>query len=165
MRYRAFAIALILPLLAWAGPTLAQDAAKAPAPQAAPAASATGPQKTPDQTVRKTPVIVEHDDADPLGARLAYRIKELLARSALMGPTTKDEKKLVIVLKTREEFPGRPNLCSIYSVSWLFAARDGSLKYFLTSEVGIVDASGVDAAAEAILGQTAKLAATYGYLF
>jgi len=163
MRLYALAIALLLPLVAWAGPAPAQDAAKAP--QAAPAASATGPQKTPDQVARKTPVIVEHDDADPLGARLAYHVKELLGRSALMVPSTKDEKKLVIVLKTKEEFPGRPNLCSIYAVSWLFAAKEGSLKYSLTSETGIVDATGVDAAAEAILGQTAKLASTYGYLF
>ncbi|MGD9610502.1 MAG: hypothetical protein AB7U59_13930 [Desulfovibrionaceae bacterium] len=165
MRLYALAIALLLPLLAWATPAPAQDAAKAQAPQAAPAASATGPQKTPDQAARKTPVAVEHDDADPLGARLAYHVKELLGRSALMVPSTKDEKKLVIVLKTKEEFPGRPNLCSMYAVSWLFAAKEGSLKYFLTSEVGTVDASGVDAAAEAILGQTAKLAGTYGYLF
>jgi hypothetical protein len=165
MRPYAIAIAFLLPLLAWAGPSLAQNAAKPPAPQAAPAQAATGPQKAPDQAAHKTPVTVEHDDADPLGGRLAYHVKELLGRSTLMAPSSKDEKKLVIVLKTREEFPGRPNLCSIYSVSWLFAAREGSLKYFLTSETGIVDASDVDSAAEAILGQTAKLAATYGYLF
>lgn len=165
MHVRALAIALLLPLLAWAGPALAQDAGKSPAPQAVPAAAATGPQKTSDPTARKTPVTVEHGDTDPLGARLAYRVKELLGRSSLMVPTSKDEKKLVIVLRTMEEFPGRPNLCSIYSVSWLFGAKEGSLKYFLTSEAGIVDASGVDAAAEAIVGRTAKLAATYGYLF
>ena len=108
---------------------------------------------------------MEHDDTDPVGARLAYHLKELLGRSSLMVPTNKDEKKLVIVLRTREEFPGRPNLCSIYSVSWLFSAREGSLKYFLTAETGIVDASGVDQTADAILGKTDKLATTYGYLF
>ena len=69
------------------------------------------------------------------------------------------------MLKTKEEFPGRPNLCSIYAVSWLFSAKEGSLKYFLTSEAGIVDSAGLDQTAETLIGKTGKLAATYGYLF
>ena len=82
-----------------------------------------------------------------------------------MVPTNRDEKKIVIILRTKEEFPGRPNLCSIYAVSWLFSSREGALKYYLASEAGIVDASAVDQAAEALLGRTDKLASTYGYLF
>ena len=137
-------------------------------PRLAPAQAAPNPEpaaKKAEETAKKTPVAVEHDDADPVGARLAYRLKESLGRSSLMTPTNKDEKKLVIVLKTKEEFPGRPNLCSIYSVSWLFSSREGALKYFLASEAGIVDASGVDQTAEALLGRTDKLASAYGYLF
>lgn len=165
MRRFAPALLAILALLAWSASAMAQDQAKIPAPQAAPAPAEAAAKKAPEPTGKKLAVAVEHDDTDPLGARLAYHIKELLGRSSLMTLTNKDEKKLVIVLRTKEEFPGRPNLCSIYSVSWLFSARDGSLKYFLTSEAGIVDASGVDQAAEAILGKSDKLAATYGYLF
>lgn len=147
------------------GPASGQDTKPKPAPAQAAPAPEPAAKKGDEAAVKKTPVAVEHDDADPVGARLAYRIKELLGRSSLMTPTNKDEKKLVIVLKTKEEFPGRPNLCSIYSVSWLFSSREGALKYFLASEAGIVDASGVDPTAEALLGRTDKLASTYGYLF
>ncbi len=158
--FRASLFVLALTLAA-CGTALAQDKA---APQAAPAPADT-PQKKTDAPARKTPVAIEHEDTDPVGARLAYHIKELLGRSSLMQPTAKDEKKLVLVLKTKEEFPGRPNAGSIYSVSWLFSSKEGALKYFLTSEAGVVDASGIDQAAEAILGKTDKLASTYGYLF
>ena len=163
MSHRTLAVLTLLAACLLAGsPVLAQD--KAPTPQTAtpPAQPAGKPQENP---AKPTPVVIEHDDADPVGARLAYHIKELLGRSSLMRLTNKDEKKLVLVLKTKEEFPGRPNLCSIYSASWLFSSREGALKYFLTAEAGIVDASGIDQTAETLLAQTDKLATTYGYLF
>lgn len=159
--FRAILLVLALSTLA-AGPALAQ--AKAPAPQAAPTQDNAAAPKA-DQGGRKIPVAIEHDDGDPLGARLAYRVKELLGRSSLMQPTSKDEKKIVIVLRTKEEFPGRPNVASIYSIAWLFSSKEGSLKYFLTSEAGVVDVPGMDQTAETILGKTDKLATTYGYLF
>jgi len=163
--FRAMLLALTLALLAF-GPALAQDnKAKTPAPQAAPAPADAPQKKTDEPGSKKTAVFVEHDDNDPVGARLAYRLKEMLGRSSLMQISNKDEKKIVIVLKTKEEFPGRPNLCSIYSVSWLFSSREGALKYFLTSEAGIADTTGVDQTAESILNKTDKLASTYGYLF
>ncbi|MHC1790198.1 hypothetical protein [Solidesulfovibrio sp.] len=165
------AVLLVLTVLACsAHPALAQVPAqeakpKAAPPQAAPAAPEAAAKKADEPAAKKTPVAIEHDDSDPVGARLAYRLKEQLGRSALMVPSNRDEKKLVIVIKTREEFPGRPNLCSIYAVSWLFSSREGALKYYLASEAGIVDAGGVDQTAEALLGRTDKLASTYGYLF
>ena len=172
MRHACRIAVLVLSLLVLAvSPLLAQGAAqpearpKAAPPQIASGAPEAAPKKADEPTAKKTPVAIDHDDSDPVGTRLAYRIKELLARSALMAPTNRDEKKLVLVIKTKEEFPGRPNLCSIYSVSWLFSSREGSLKYFLAAEAGIVDASSVEQTAEALLGRTDKLAATYGYLF
>ena len=166
---RAVLLAGLLVLLGVV-PVLAQSPGqeakpKAPPPAAAAAAPEPAPKKAEEPAGKKTPVTIDHDDADPVGARLAYRLKELLGRSSLMVPTNRDEKKIVIILKTKEEFPGRPNLCSIYAVSWLFSSREGALKYYLASEAGIVDASAVDQAAEALLGRTDKLASTYGYLF
>jgi hypothetical protein len=159
---RAALLALAVTLLA-CYPAPAQDKAPPAPPQAA---SAPAVAKDADKSAsKKIPVAIEHDDTDPLGARLAYRLKELLGRSSLMQPTNKDEKKLVVVVKTKEEFPGRPGLSSIYSVSWLFSSREGALRYFLASEAGIVDSTGIDQAAETILGRTDKLAGTYGYLF
>jgi len=171
MRHLFRSVWLVLSLLVLAvSPVLAQgtaqqDKPKAAPAQAAPSAPEAAPKKGDDAVVKKTPVTIEHDDSDPVGARLAYRLKELLGRSSLMVPTNRDEKKLVLVIKTKEEFPGRPNLCSIYAASWLFSSREGSLKYFLASEAGIADASSVEQTAEALLGRTDKLASTYGYLF
>lgn len=162
MRRFVPALLALWALLAWSAPGLAQNAAKTPAPKPAPTEANA---KKAEPTHKKLAITVEHDDTDPLGARLAYRIKELLGRSSLMTRSNKEEKKIVIVLKTKEEFPGRPNLCSIYGVSWLFSAKEGSLKYFLSAEAGIVDASGLDQTAEDILAKTDKLADTYGYLF
>jgi hypothetical protein len=160
--FRALSLALALALtLGIAASAAAQ--AKAPAPQAAPAPADAAGKKNDD--ARKTPVAIEHDDNDAVGTRLAYRLKELLGRSSLMQPTSKDEKKIVLVLKTKEEFPGRSGLSSIYSVSWLFSSKEGALKYFLTSEAGIVDSADIDQTAEMLLGKTDKLASTYGYLF
>ncbi len=159
--FRALSLAMAL-TLALAASALAQ--AKAPAPQAAPAPADAGSKKS-DEAARKTPVAIDHDDNDAVGTRLAYRLKELLGRSSLMQPSAKDEKKIVLVLKTKEEFPGRSGLSSVYSVSWLFSSKEGALKYFLTSEAGIVDSADIDQTAETLLGRTDKLAATYGYLF
>lgn len=158
---RAVSLALALTIAA-ALPALAQT--KTPAPQAAAPADA-GNAKSDNAAGKKTPIAIEHDDNDTVGARLAYRLKELLGRSSLMQPTNKDEKKIVIILKTKEEFPGRSGLSSIYSISWLFSSKEGALKYFLTSEAGIVDNADIDQIAETILGKTDKLASTYGYLF
>jgi len=154
----------LLSLAAWAGPTSAQNAPTAPAPKAAPPADA--PQKkNPEATAKRAAITIQHSDSDPLGERLAYRLRELLGQSSLMRLSNTDEKKIVIVLSTRDEFPGRPNLSALYAVTWLFSAKEGSLKYFLTMETGIVDATTLDQTAETILGRTDKLATTYGYLF
>lgn len=160
---RALSLALALTILTAALPAMAQTAA--PAPQAAPAPADAAPAKKNEAAGRKTPVAIEHDDNDPVGARLAYRLKELLGRSSLMQPSNKDEKKIVLVLKTKEEFPGRAGLSAIYSASWLFSSKEGALKYFLTSEAGIVDNADIDQIAETLLGKTDKLVGTYGYLF
>ena len=105
MRPFIAAICCLLILVAWVGPTRAQDAA--PAPQAAPPADA--PQKkAPEPAQGKTAVIVDHDDTDPLGARLAFRLKEMLGRSALMTLSNKDEKRSSSCSRPRKSSPAGP---------------------------------------------------------
>lgn len=164
MRPLSVILCCVLSLAAWAGPASAQHAPNAPAAKSAPPAD-TPQKKAPEATATKAAVTIQYGDNDPLGERLAYRLKELLGRSSLMRLSGTDEKKIVIVLTTRDEFPGRPNLSAIYAATWLFAAKEGSLKYFLTTETGIVDATTLDQTAETILGRTDTLAKTYGYLF
>ncbi len=143
----------------------AQDAApQKPAEKPAQALPDSPKAKAPATAV-KTPVAVEHKNTDVVGTRMVYHLKELLGRSSLMGLSSKDEKKLVLVVKTREEFLGRPAVSSIYSVSWLYSAKSGSLRYFLTGVVGIADAASVDQAVEAVITKTSSVAETYSYLF
>jgi len=129
-------------------------------------------EKALDQAVKEDakasalpPVSVEHNDADAVGVRLAYQVKELVGRSSLMRMSTKDEKKVVLLLTTAEEFTGRPAVSSVYSAIWLYSAKAGSLRYYLTSQTGIADAASLGQTVEAIMAQTSKVCETYSYLF
>jgi len=164
LKIPAAALFILVVLTLFAAPAVAQSPSQAkPAPEAQ--AIPDTPKKETGVDGRRTPVALEHTDMDVVGARMVYHMKELLGRSSLMGLTTKDEKKLVLVIQTREEFTGRPAVSSIYSVAWLYSAKDGSLRYFLSSDTGIVDAATLEQTVEALLVKTDKMAATYGYLF
>lgn len=165
-RLAVLAVVFALALLAAPAAGQAQQQAKT-APEAKPEGQAIPdtPKKDTGVDGRRTPVGIEHTDTDVVGTRLAYHLKELLGRSSLMTLTTKDEKKLVLVIHTREEFTGRPAVSSIYSVAWLYSAKDGTLRYFLSGDTGIVDAVTLEQTVEALLVKTDKMAATYGYLF
>ncbi len=154
-------------LLALAVPTTALAQADKPAVAAKPEGQAIPDTPKKDMGVdgRRTPVAIEHGDTDVVGTRMVYHLKELLGRSSLMSLTTKDEKKLVLAIQTQTEFTGRPAVSSIYSVAWLYSAKDGTLRYYLSSDTGIVDAATLEQTVEAILAKTDKMAATYGYLF
>jgi hypothetical protein len=165
-RAAVLAVCFALALLAAPASGQAQQQAK-PAPEAKPEGQAIPdtPKKDTGVDGRRTPVAIEHKDTDVVGTRMVYHMKELLGRSSLMSLTTKDEKKLVLVIQTREEFSGRPAVSSIYSVAWLYSAKDGALRYFLSADTGIVDAATLEQTVEALLVATDKMAATYGYLF
>lgn len=169
-RYRFAPILTVLAvaaLMALAMPTTAPAQADKPAPAAKPEGQAIPdtPKKDVGVDGRRTPVAIEHGDTDVVGTRMVYHLKELLGRSSLMSLTTKDEKKLVLVIQTQAEFTGRPAVSSIYSVAWLYSAKDGTLRYYLSSDIGIVDAATLEQTVEAVLTKTDKMAATYGYLF
>ncbi len=156
-------LVLLAALAAFSSPALAQDAAKdKPAPL----------EQTPDKPAKEDakvsllpPVSVEHNDADVVGVRLAYQVKELAGRSSLMRLSAKDEKKIVLLISTAEEFSGRPAVSSVYSAIWLYSAKTGSLRYYLTSQTGVADAATLNQTVEAIMAQTSKVCETYSYLF
>lgn len=153
-----FAAVAALLLAACPPSTLAQD--KAPKPEAiadTPAA--------PAAPGLVTPVAVVSDSTDQLGVRLGFKLKETLAASPLFNVTVKDEKKIKIVLMTKPEFPGRPQVGSAYSAVWIYSASEDVLTHYLASETGTVDAATVDATAEALAARTAAAAEKYAYLF
>lgn len=133
----------------------------APAP-AAPAPAAAPVQET---KVTGTPVLVEHTGSDILGARLAFALKEILARSAQFRVTAGNEKKLLVLLGTKEEFPGRPGLGSVYTAVFCYSESEATLKYHLDNTGGVVQADGVDDLARLLANRTAEVAARFAYLY
>ena len=76
---------------------------------------------------KATPVAVEHLGADRLGQRLALELKERMGASPLFILTTADTPKLKVVVRTTEEFPGRPGLGTAVSVTWVYSGGAGLL--------------------------------------
>jgi len=118
-----------------------------------------------EQKERKIVVSVEHDGADNVGGRLAYHLKELFDRSSLFTLSTRDERKIKVILRTREEFPGRPNMSSAYAVVFVYSETEGTLKYLLSSEVGFVHSASVKEDAEVLAGKAHEIYSKYSYLF
>lgn len=118
-----------------------------------------------EQKERKIVVSVEHAGTDNVGGRLAYHLKELFDRSSLFALSTKDERKLKVILRTVEEFPGRPNMSSAYAVVFVYSETEGTLKYLLSSEVGFVHSASVKEDAEVLAGKTHEIYSKYSYLF
>ncbi|QJT10569.1 hypothetical protein [Oceanidesulfovibrio marinus] len=120
----------------------------------------------PTKTSRRgTPVTVQHDGEDELGARLALKLKETLNSSSLFDVSDKDEKKLKVIIKTMREFEGRPNSSSIYSLVWVYSESEATLKYFLDTQIGLINEGELESTAEAIAAATEKVGARYSYLF
>jgi hypothetical protein len=139
-------------------------AAAGAAHAATPAARAV-PDTPAGQEERRTPVAVEYEGTDSIGARLATRIKESFNASNLFLLTEQDKPKIRLLLATVVEFPSRPNLGSAYAAVWVFSQSEATLRHFLVREVGLVTPDEIDALAAKILERTDGLAVRYGYLF
>lgn len=171
---RVHITALVLPFLFAAAlilcPTAhAQDAPSQPAEPQASEAQAPQAQAIPDipaeVAVKGTPVAVVHDQVDQLGTRLAFQLKETFNSSSLFGLTAGDEPKIKVIVSTKPEFSGRPQVGSVYAVVWIFSSGENVLTHYLASEAGTVDTTTVAATAEALAATTAAVAEKYAYLF
>ena len=158
LRTLLLCVLLLVPVLAARAADPAPSNATAPAP-AALAANAT------ERAGRTTPVAVEHAGGDRLGQRLALEIKERLNVSSLFTLTTADTPRIKVVVRTTEEFPGRPGLGTAVSVTWVYSGGAGLLGHYLDGMVAVTDASGVAALVPAIVGRTDEVAGSYAYLF
>ena len=114
---------------------------------------------------RNSPVSVEHEGDDALGARLSTRLKELLNGSSLFQLQEKDTPKFRILLSSSSEFRDRPAVGSAYSVVWVFSLSDATLRHYLAREVGVLTPEQVDDIAARLVERTDNLAVRYSYLF
>lgn len=153
-------LVLLLPALALA----ADQASSLPAGNASAAGPANATAAAP-RPGRVVPVDVQHLGGDRLGARLALELKERLNRSSLFALTPTDSPKLRLVVRTTEEFPGRPGLGTAVSVAWVYSGGAGLLGHHLDGMVAVTDAAGVEALVLAITARTDEVAGSYAYLF
>jgi hypothetical protein len=115
--------------------------------------------------MRSTAVAVTHEGVDSIGARLATRLKEAFNASNLFRLEEKDQPKMRLLLNTMSEFPSRPGVGSVYSVTWVFSQSEGHLAYLLSRDVGVLTLDEVDALAFSLLERTDGISVRYSYLF
>ena len=112
-----------------------------------------------------TPVAVELEGTDTLGAKLSFQLKEVFNSGTLFALNDKDTPKLVVFISTTSEFPSRPEVGSAYSVVWVYSERSSVLSNYLAHEVGVVTPEGVADLAARLAERTSGLAAKHSYIF
>lgn len=133
-------------------------------------AAETGRQAAvPDNPARSdvpaTPVAVELEGTDSIGARLAMRLKERFNQSSLFRLLAANDRKMRVLLQTRSEFPDRPHMGSVYAICWVFTERDDLLSFLLARDLGTVSYEEVDALADRIVERSDGIAAKYRNLW
>ena len=114
---------------------------------------------------RSTPVWVELEGTDSIGARLGMRLKEAFNGSNLFSLTDKDMPKMRLLVSTQSEFPGRPGVGSVYSICWTFTQGEGYLGYLLAREVGTLTYEEIDALVNRLVERTDGLSVKYSNLW
>ena len=118
--------------------------------------------EAPRKTERRTPVVVEFEGNDSIGADLSASLQQKINASNPANPTR--EAKFRILLSTASEFPSRPGVGSVYAVVWTLSLSEGSMEYYLVRDLGIVTPDTVDEVADRIVSRTDGVVARYGYL-
>jgi hypothetical protein len=170
MRLPALVLALIFAgQETWAAEPLRNASSAGPAEAVANAAADTGTaaQLAARAAIKAgaTPVEVELEGTDTLGAKLAFQLKELLNSGTLFVLTSQDTPKIRILLATATEFPSRPEAGSVYSAIWLYYERPTSFNSYLAREVGVIVPGGAEDLAVRLAERTAGIAAKYAYIF
>lgn len=148
---RLLAVCLVL---SFATPLWAADAKTAPVPD-----------KPAKVDVRVTAVNVQCDSNDSIGARLGTAMKEAFNSSNLFRLSNENEPKMTILISTAPEFPSRPSLSSVYSVTWTFSQANGYLYMLLDRQLGTVGADEVDGLVAKLVEKSDGLSVKYSNLW
>ena len=112
-----------------------------------------------------TPVAVEHDGTDTLGAKLAFRLKETFNSGTLFALSDNDAPKLQVIISSISEFPSRPGVGSVYYVIWLYSERSTVFSSYLAHDKGVVTPEDLDDLVARLASRTGGIAAKHSYLF
>jgi len=111
------------------------------------------------------PVRIVHENTDQVGRRLVFHMRERFSESGIFRLSDGEEVKLILQVKTRNEFPDRPGMSSIYSVTWTFSYGGDVLSNYLESRTGIAISNRLGETAEEFVAQTYEIYSRYSYLF
>lgn len=122
----------------------------------------TAPAKSPKPNA--TPVYIEYEGTDTIGANLAFQLRERFNTSSLFLLTDKEQPKFVLLLRTAPEFECRPGAGSVYAVTWLYFEKKTTYNSYLQQELGVVTADTIDSTVTRLVDHTTGIAARYGSL-
>lgn len=122
----------------------------------------TAPAKT--AKTNATPVYIEYEGTDTIGANLAFQLRERFNTSSLFLLTDKEQPKFVLLLRTEPEFECRPGAGSVYSLTWLYFEKKTTYNSYLQQELGVVTADTINATVTRVVDHTTGVAARYGSL-
>jgi len=121
-----------------------------------------------ERSARQTegiPVQIRHENTDQVGRRLVFHMRERFSESGLFRLSDKEEVKLILQVKSRNEFPDRPGLCSVYAMTWTFSYGGDVLSNYLESQAGIASMKRLEGTAEEFVARTYDIYSEYSYLF
>ncbi len=113
---------------------------------------------------RNTPISIEQEGVDALGAALALKLKENLNASNLFSLEQKDTPKFRLLVSTTPEFADRPQVGSAYAIVWVFSQSEANLRHYISREVGIITEDNIDAIVAKVIEKTDGLSVRYSYL-
>lgn len=111
-----------------------------------------------------TPVYIEYEGTDTIGANLAFQLRERFNTSSLFLLTDKEQPKFVLMLRTVPEFECRPGAGSVYALTWFYYEKKTTYNSYLQQELGVITAETIDNVVTRIVDLTTGVAARYGSL-
>ena len=137
----------------------AEQSKKIPASVPAPAAV---PQQ---EQMTKTPVYIRDSGVDQAGLRLGFFARETFSASSLFSLSNRNERKIVIRIDSKPEFPTRPALSSVFAATWILVEDEATVPYYLDTLIGVVSPDSARMEADRIVSRTARILEQYAYLF
>ncbi len=147
-------------------PTRKSDPGSLPGKQAAPAAPR--PEQLASESEEETsatPIYIRDSGVDQAGIRLGFFARETFSASSQFTLSNRNERKIVIRIDSRPEFPARPGLSSVYAATWILVEDENTVPYYLATRVGVVSPDSARTEADRIVSHTARLLETFSYLF
>ena len=124
------------------------------------------PEAVPEQKQQsKMPVYIRDSGVDQAGLRLGFFARETFSASSQFALSNRNERKIVIRIDSKPEFPTRPALSSVYAATWILVEDEATVPYYLDTLIGVVSPDSARMEADRIVSRTARILEQFAYLF